>query len=89
MLNYVGRGKIVNFVQLYDTAKNNKPKIKCYKGMIEIPGKNEKEAGYGALSRDINNKIHVWGLEINPEHLNKYRELRNPKRPNRLEILMD
>ena len=96
MLNYVRKGKIVRFAQIYDSDKNNKPKIKCYdlEEFIEIPEKGEREVGYGTLSITNDNVVHLWAGKINPEHLDKYkesRELRSKRKishlKNNLEIL--
>ncbi len=74
MLNYIKKGQIVHFVQVWDKKK---PKIECYSldEFIRIP-EDKGEVGYGKLSITADNIVHLWAGKINPEHLNKYKESR-------------
>lgn len=75
MLNYLRKGSILNFVQVYDS--DNNPGIKCYNPSDESwAEENKNPIGYGKISITANNIIHVWGKNINQEHINKYKKLR-------------
>ncbi len=73
-INYVRKGKIVYFIQVED---NEKPKIECYSldGFMRL-SEDKKELGYGKLSITKDNLVHLWGGDIDKEHLKAYRESR-------------
>jgi len=74
MINYVNKGQIAHFIQVWD---NNKPKFECYSlyDYIRIP-EDKGEVGFGKLSITEDNLVHLWGGQINKEHLEKYKESR-------------
>lgn len=89
MLNYIRKGQIVHFIQIYNSA-NNKPKIKCYSlNDFQWLVEKRRAVGYGTLSITADNNVHLWAGKdgkVNYEHLKEYKESRNPKRENKLEI---
>ena len=71
MSKYLKKGQIVYFVQTWDKEK---PEIKCYSSLGEymrLPD-DENEVGYGKLSIDRDNIVHLWSGEVDKEHLEKY-----------------
>ncbi len=83
MLNYLKKGQIAHFVQVY-IKKDNKnpedkgiPKIKCY-SQDDFQWRLEKKraVGYGNISITADNFVHLWAGKRNLEHLRNYRESR-------------
>ena len=86
MLNYLKKGEIANFIQVYD--KDNNPKIKCYlKDNYPLLMENKKYVGYGNISIDKENIVHLYSGNINIKHLDKYKESKK-KRKNTLTLMV-
>ena len=87
MINYVRKGEIVHFIQVYDEKRNKQPKIECYSlyDFIRIP-EDKGEVGFGKLSITADNVVHLWGGNLNKKHLEKYKEL---KKGNLLKIVIN
>jgi len=69
-------GQIVYFIQIWE---GEKPKINCYPSkecnqneLVDTFNQFPDVVGYGKLSIDKDNKVHMWQGKIDEEHLEKY-----------------
>ena len=87
---YLKTGQIVYFLQIWE---GEKPKIDCYSSkecnqdeLVDALNQFPDVVGYGKLSIDRDDKVHLWSGKVDEEHLRTY--IAKMKNRN-LEIVVD